>query len=41
MYTGGIGLDIISIYDIGIRLEYSFNNLREGGFYFHRTDIKN
>ena len=41
MYTGGVGLDIISIYDIVIRLEYSFNNLREGGFYVHKTDIKN
>lgn len=41
MYTGGVGLDIISIYDIVIRLEYSFNHLREGGFYVHKTDIKN
>jgi hypothetical protein len=41
MYTGGVGLDIISIYDIVIRLEYSFNNLRERAFYVHKTDIKN
>ena len=41
MYAGGVGLDIISIYDIVIRLEYSFNQLRESGFFVHKTDFKN
>jgi hypothetical protein len=41
MYSGGVGLDIISIYDIVIRLEYSFNHLRESGFFVHKTDFKN
>lgn len=40
MYSGGIGLDVISIYDIVIRLEYSFNHLRESGFFVHKTDFK-
>jgi hypothetical protein len=41
MYTGGIGLDVISIYDIVIRFEYSFNHLREHGLFVHKTDVKN
>jgi hypothetical protein len=41
MYTGGIGLDVISIYDIVIRFEYSFNHIRERGLFVHKTDVKN
>jgi hypothetical protein len=41
MYTGGIGLDVISIYDIVIRFEYSFNHIRESGLFVHKTDVKN
>jgi len=41
IYTGGIGLDILSIYDIVIRFEYSFNHLREHGLFIHKTDLKN
>jgi outer membrane protein assembly factor BamA len=39
MYSGGIGLDIISIYDIVLRFEYSFNQFRQGGLYIHKQDI--
>jgi hypothetical protein len=37
MYTGGFGLDVITIYDWVIRLEFSFNQFREGGFFFHKN----
>jgi outer membrane protein assembly factor BamA len=36
LYTGGIGLDILTSYDINIRLEWSFNQLGENGLYLHR-----
>ncbi|PHX74101.1 MAG: hypothetical protein CK547_04925 [Chitinophagaceae bacterium] len=41
MYSGGIGLDIISIYDIVIRFEYSFNQLGESGMFVHKADMRN
>jgi hypothetical protein len=34
MYTYGLGLDIVTIYDIVIKLEYSFNQLGNRGFFF-------
>lgn len=37
IYTGGLGLDVITIYDWVIRLEFSFNQFREGGFFFHKN----
>ena len=40
MYSGGIGLDVISIYDIVLRFEYSFNQLRQGGLYVHRQGVR-
>jgi hypothetical protein len=36
LYTGGIGLDVLTAYDINIRLEWSFNQLGENGIYLHR-----
>lgn len=33
--TWGIGLDVITIYDIVFRLEYSFNQLGEKGLFIH------
>lgn len=35
LYTGGIGLDILTLYDINLRLEYSFNQLNQKGLFFH------
>ncbi|HMJ45816.1 MAG TPA: POTRA domain-containing protein [Ferruginibacter sp.] len=35
LYTGGFGLDILSLYDINLRLEYSFNQLGEKGLFLH------
>jgi outer membrane protein assembly factor BamA len=33
LYTGGFGLDIVTFYDIVIKLEYSFNQLGEKGLF--------
>ena len=41
LYTGGIGLDIISIYDVVLRIEYSFNQLNQNGLFVHKADTKN
>jgi len=39
LYTGGFGLDVVTIYDFVLRLEYSFNQLNEGAFFFHKNDF--
>ena len=41
IYSGGVGLDILSIYDIVLRVEYSFNQKGENGLFIHKADIKN
>jgi outer membrane protein assembly factor BamA len=33
LYTGGIGLDILSLYDLVFKIEYSFNQLSEKGVF--------
>ena len=35
LYSGGFGLDILTLYDVNLRLEYSFNQLNERGLFFH------
>ena len=35
LYSGGLGLDILTSYDINVRLEWSFNQLGENGIYLH------
>lgn len=35
LYTGGFGIDILTLYDLNIRFEYSFNQLRENGLFLH------
>jgi len=35
MYTGGLGLDMVTIYDVVLRFEYSWNQLGQSGFFFH------
>lgn len=35
LYTTGIGLDLLTIYDTAIGLEYSFNQLGEKGLFLH------
>ncbi len=35
LYSGGFGIDILTLYDINLRLEYSFNQLKSNGLFFH------
>ncbi len=35
IYGSGIGLDFVTLYDLVIRTEYSINDAKEHGFYFH------
>ena len=35
LYTGGFGIDILTLYDINLRFEYSFNQLPKSGLFFH------
>ena len=35
LYTGGFGLDILSLYDINASFEYSFNQLGQKGLFLH------
>ena len=35
LYTGGFGLDFVTLYDFHIRLEYSFNQIGENGLFLH------
>ena len=35
LHTGGFGIDILTLYDINLRLEYSFNQLHKSGLFFH------
>ena len=38
LYSGGFGVDIVTIYDINIKLEWSFNQLGQNGIYLHRNN---
>ncbi len=35
LYSGGFGIDILTLYDINLRIEYSFNQLKENGLFLH------
>ena len=35
MASYGIGVDVVTLYDIGVRFEYAFNNLSENGLFLH------
>ncbi|MFZ1529513.1 MAG: POTRA domain-containing protein [Ferruginibacter sp.] len=35
LYTGGFGVDLITLYDINLKFEYSFNQLGEKGLFLH------
>ena len=35
LYTGGIGIDIVTFYDIHFKVEYSFNQLGKNGLFLH------
>jgi outer membrane protein assembly factor BamA len=36
LYSGGIGIDILTHYDFTLKLEWSFNQLGQNGLYLHR-----
>jgi hypothetical protein len=38
LYSAGAGADLVTIYDLVLRFEYSFNQMGQNGFFFH---IKN
>ena len=35
LYTGGVGIDVVTSYDFVFRVEYSFNQLGEKGLFLH------
>jgi hypothetical protein len=35
LYSGGFGIDILTLYDFNLRFEYSFNQLNENGLFLH------
>lgn len=35
LYSGGFGLDILTLFDINLKLEFSFNQLGENGLFLH------
>lgn len=37
LYTGGLGIDVMSLYDVTVRFDYSFNQLGEKGLFLHIT----
>ncbi|HTQ65211.1 MAG TPA: POTRA domain-containing protein [Puia sp.] len=40
LYSGGVGIDIVTLYDFVFRFEYSINQLGEKGLFFHiRNDF--
>jgi len=39
LYAGGLGLDIVTLYDLTIRLEWTFNQLGQNGVFLHRRTM--
>lgn len=39
LYSGGLGIDIFTFYDVTFKLEWSFNQLGENGLFLHRKTI--
>lgn len=37
LYSAGFGIDVITLYDIKLRIEYTFNALGENGLYLHKS----
>jgi hypothetical protein len=38
LYSGGIGLDILTLYDFTLKLEWSFNQIGQNGLYLHNRN---
>jgi len=39
LHSAGIGIDIVTFYDVILRFDYSFNQLGQNGLYLHRKSI--
>lgn len=39
LYSSGLGIDITTIYDFTLKLEWSFNQLGQNGLFFHRRTM--
>jgi len=39
LYSGGLGIDILTFYDVTFKLEWSFNQLGQNGLFLHRKII--
>jgi len=39
LYSGGFGIDVVTFYDITLKLEYSFNQLGQNGLFLHSNSI--
>lgn len=37
LYSAGLGIDIVTLYDIKVRIEYTINHLNEKSIYLHRS----
>ncbi|MFT4063070.1 MAG: hypothetical protein QM642_12025 [Edaphocola sp.] len=37
LYAGGVGIDVVTLYDIKVRIEYTVNHVGEKGLYLHRN----
>jgi hypothetical protein len=35
LYSGGLGIDILTLYDFTLKLEWSFNQIGQNGLYLH------
>jgi outer membrane protein assembly factor BamA len=38
LFSGGLGIDVVTIYDVSIKLDWSFNQLGQNGIYLHRKN---
>ena len=39
LYSGGIGIDIVTFYDVIFKFEWSFNSVGQNGLFFHQKSI--
>ncbi|MEO7923288.1 MAG: POTRA domain-containing protein [Chitinophagaceae bacterium] len=39
LYSGGFGIDLLTLYDVTFKLEYTFNQLGQNGLFLHRKSI--
>jgi outer membrane protein assembly factor BamA len=39
LYSAGVGIDVLTLYDFTLKLEWSFNQLGQNGLFLHRKSI--